>query len=161
MRKRLPVIRRAEPKQTLVCAALALLPMAFALVGVAVDERAHLGYSNWLSACRAAGPSLTAWLTLTLTLLPSAVIGLLAGALAVQLGGFLLRHRGCAAHSSLAPHSGCALGMAGGLLLCTLSLPVAVMLAAEALLAAAAAAVLFRHMRRKAYFGSHSYIRES
>ena len=139
----------------------ALVPMACALVGVAIDERTRLGYSNWLSACRAAGLSLNSWLTFTFTLLPSAVIGLLAGGLAVQLGGLLLRHRGCAAQSSLAAHGGCVLGMAGGLLLCTLSLPVPVMLIAEAALAGAGAAVLFRHMRRRAYIGGHSYIRES
>jgi hypothetical protein len=103
-----------------------------------------------VSACRAAGPELSSILTFTLELLPSAVIGALLGGLAVQGLGVLLRYRGCAARVSLAAHAGCTLGMAGGMLLCTLVTPSPALLIAEAMLAACAAAMLTWNMARKA-----------
>lgn len=118
--------------------------MALALTGAAFDEYAHLGYSTWLSACRAAGPSLGSLVRFTLELLPGAVIGMLAGGLLVLVSGVRHRKGGCAARTSLAAHGGCAAGMAGGLLLCMLPVPVPLMLIAEAALAAAAAVWLFR-----------------
>ena len=39
--------------RVLIPVALALVPMLLALLGVVIDERSHLGYSTWLSACRA------------------------------------------------------------------------------------------------------------
>ena len=59
------------------------------------------------------------------------------------LVGVVARQRGCAARTSLAAHAGCVVGMAAGLLLCTLALPVALALAGEVLLAAGVAAWLF------------------
>jgi hypothetical protein len=61
----------------------------------------------------------------------------------VLLVGILARRRGCAARTSLAAHAGCVVGMAAGLLLCTLALPLPLALACEVLLAAGAAAWLF------------------
>ena len=65
----------------------ALLPMTLALAGACIDERAHLGFSNWRSACRAAGLPLSSLLSFTLELLPTAVLGALVGGIAVQISG--------------------------------------------------------------------------
>jgi hypothetical protein len=130
------------------CAALALLPMAGALVGVAVDEWRHLGFSNWLSACRSAALSPASLVVFTFELLPSAIVGFLLAALAVQITGMLMRRVECVAEATLAAHSGCLFGMAAGLLLCTLVPPLPWMLAAEALLAALAAAFLFGRLQK-------------
>src|SRR5687768_10333696 len=119
--------------RTAACIGLALLPMAGALVGVAVDETLHLGYSNWLSACRAAGLSAASLIVFTLELLPTGVMGFLLTGLAVQACGILLRRDHCVARATLAAHAGCLLGMVAGLVLCTLSLPLPWMLGAEAL----------------------------
>ena len=137
-------------RMSLACALLALIPMTGALAGVAFDEYRHLGFSNWLSACRAAGTSPGSLVVFTLELLPSAVVGLLAGGLVVQSLGILLRRRGYAPNTALAAHGGCGLGMTAGLLLCTLAPPSAWMVAVEALLAALAAAWLFTRSRRHA-----------
>ena len=127
--------------------ALALVPMLLALLGVVLDERSHLGYSTWLSACRAAGPNFESLVVFTMELLPTAVMGMLVGVLFIQLAGVWFRHRSWGAPSALAAHAGCASGMAGGLLLCTLALPLPLMLGAEGLLAALTAAWLFRRIR--------------
>lgn len=87
--------------------ALALVPMLLALLGVAIDERNHLGYSAWF------------------------------------------RHHAWGVPSALAAHGGCVFGMAGGLLLCTLTLPLPLMLGAEGLLAALAAGWLFRRIHER------------
>lgn len=130
-----------------VCGALALLPMAFSLAGVAIDEHRHLGYSTWLSACRAAGPSLTSVARFTLELLPSAVIGMLAGGVVLLLIAVWQRRDKCAARAAIAAHSSCVMATSAGLLLCALALPMPLMLATEALLAASAAVWLFRRSR--------------
>lgn len=136
------------------CIGLALLPMACALVGVAIDEKLRLGYSTWLSACRTTGVSLVSVARFTLELLPLGVMGLLLGGLAVQLVGVGMRRVPGMLQASLAAHTGCVLGMAAGLLLCTLTLPLAWMLGAEAALAALAALAaiwLFRRIRKSPY----------
>jgi len=119
--------------------------MAAAAAGAWLDERHHLGFTNWRAACRASGLTLSSLLTFTVELLPSALIGALAGGLAVQAAGFVLRHRPCAAEASLSAHAGCLAGMALGLWLCTLPLSVPILLGVEAMLAVACAAWLFRH----------------
>ena len=116
---------------------LALLPMALALAGAFLDERAHLGYTTWRSACRAAGLSPASLATFTLELLPRAVIGALAGGVLVLIAGMLLRRRGHMAHCALAAHGGCLLAMALGLWLCTTALPLPWLLVTEGLLAMA------------------------
>ena len=130
-----------------VCGALALLPMAFALAGVAIDEHQHLGYSTWLSACRAAGPSLSSVARFTLELLPNAVIGMLAGGIVLLLIAAWQRRSSCATRAAIAAHSSCVMATAVGLLLCALALPIPLMLATESLLAASAAVWLFRLIR--------------
>jgi hypothetical protein len=124
---------------------LALLPMAVALAGVAFDQRDHLGFTLWSSACRSAGLTPASVMTFTLQLLPSAVIGALLGGLLVLCFGILLRRSGALADISLAAHVGCLIGMAVGMLLCMALLPPTLMLAVEPLLAATAAAWLWRH----------------
>ena len=99
----------------LVTAGLALLPMFLSVIGVAVDEMTHLGFTTWRAACRAAGLSLTSLAAFTLQLLPSAVIGALTGGLIVLVAGFTRRR---IAGGALAAHAGCALAMGPGLLLC-------------------------------------------
>jgi hypothetical protein len=74
-------------------------------------------------------------------LLPTAIVGVLAGGLALQAIGIVLRHRGHA-DLCLAAHTGCALTMPIGLALCALALPLPVMLVTDALLAFAAAWIL-------------------
>ena len=118
--------------------ALASLPLAGAVAGALYDEHDHLGFTNWRSACRATGLSLRSALTFSLQLLPTAIAGLLAGGLALQLIGFTLRNRG-QANTCLAAHAGCALTMPIGMALCAQSLPLPMMIAADVLLAAAAA----------------------
>jgi hypothetical protein len=117
--------------------------MLFALAGVAIDQRSHQGYSTWLSACREAGISAGSVLAFTLALLPTAIIGMLAGGAALLLFGVLMRGHPGGARLSLAAHAGCVMGMVAGLLLCTLALAPSLMLVAEALLAAGGAAWLF------------------
>jgi hypothetical protein len=124
--------------------------MSGALLGGYVDERTHQGYSTWLSACRAAGPSLQSLFTFTLQLLPGAVIGFLAGGLVLQGLGFLMRRRSCLPQAALAAHAGCMAAMVAGLYLCTLAVPLPWMLAADALLAAACAAWLYGRSRSRA-----------
>jgi hypothetical protein len=117
--------------------------MAFGVAGAWLDERSHLGFTTWQSACRAAGFAPRSLVVFTLELLPMAVIGALAGGLIVQLAGALSRGTRCGAQGALAAHAGCALGMMAGLALCALATPWPLALATEALLAMCAAAGLF------------------
>jgi hypothetical protein len=147
---------------------MALLPMMLALAGMAIDERSHLGYSSWISACVAAGFRPVASMTFAFELLPSAVIGMLTGGVLVLLAGIVRCRKAGAPSLALAAHGGCAIGMGAGLLLCTVSLPLPVMLVTEATLTLVAAAGFMRlgagrgwHMRSKAYFGAFAPQRES
>ena len=126
---------------------LAGISPACAVVGGIVDERAHLGFTNWRSACRASGVSLQSLTYFTLELLPTAVVGALLGGVLVLIGAFLSRHgRGSA--DCLAAHAGCAIAMPVGLVLCSLAMPVPLMLVAEVALAGLAAALLRNAARR-------------
>lgn len=123
-------------------AGLAAISPASAVIGGLIDERVHLGFTNWRSACRSSGISFTSLFNFTLELLPTAVIGALLGGLLVQLLAFAMRHHPRRAESCLVAHLGCAIAMPLGLLLCALALPVPLMLIAEIALAAAAASLL-------------------
>jgi hypothetical protein len=125
---------------------LSLVPMALAAAGAWFDERTHLGFTTWRTACRAAGFAPRSLAIFTLELLPVALAGALAGGLVVLLAGVLARRGDCPA-SALAAHGGCVLGMAVGLVLCVLAVPVPLVLALEGALAAAIAAWLFGHFR--------------
>jgi hypothetical protein len=106
----------------------------------------RLGFTTWQSACRSVGISPRSLLVFTVELLPTAVIGALAGGLLVQLGGVLARGRCRGAQSALAAHGGCVLGMLAGLVFCALGLSWPIAAAAEALLAMGLAAWLFGRM---------------
>jgi hypothetical protein len=130
--------------------AFAAMPLAGAIAGALHDERAHLGFTNWRSACRAAGLSVRSLIFFTQALLPTAIAGALAGGLVVLLMGFLFRQDRDAAHTCVAAHVGCAITMPLGLVLCTLSWPLAVMLVADVALAAAGAWLVLRFLRVRA-----------
>jgi len=121
----------------------AIVPL-FALAGGWLDERQHLGFTAWRSACRSAGLSLTALFTFTLELLPMAVLGALAGGAGLQIVGICLRHRKGVATASLAAHGACGLGMAVCLPLCALAFPLPWLLGGELFLTVLAAALLNR-----------------
>jgi len=123
-------------------AALALVPMALALVGLYLDERAHFGYSNWRSACRASGFDVAALVTFTIDLMPRAALGALLGVMLVQALGAVIWRAGGAPRAICAAHAGCALGMAAMLLLCAWLPSMPLMIAIEAPLAAGVAALL-------------------
>ena len=129
--------------------ALALLPMSFGAAGAWLDERQHLGFSTWLSACRAEGVSWASIASFTVQLLPAALVLALSGALLVQIFGLVQRARPQAARISLAAHGGCLIGMGVGLWLCARALPWRLALGAEALLAVAMAACLYRLLRHR------------
>lgn len=158
-------MRHQNPQRAV---ALAMVPMALAIAGAFVDEQLHQGYSTWRSACLAAGVSFPSLILFTVQLVPTAVLGALAGGLAVQLLGVWQRHRHGAACASLAAHGGCVVGMAGALVLCASAVSLPIMLAAEITLTAAGACLLFFvltpgkwQVRRKAYFGAWAPTRES
>jgi hypothetical protein len=125
-------------------AALSLVPMSATMAGAWFDERTHLGFSNWRSACRASGLSFTSWMSFTFDLLPYAMTGALFGIFALQFAAAALWYRVGGARAALAPHAGCALGMTVGLPLCALTSSVPAMLIAEALIAGGTAVLLCR-----------------
>jgi hypothetical protein len=118
---------------------LAAIPPAGAAFGGLIDERLHLGFSIWRSACRAAGFSVASVISFTLQLLPNAIAGALLGALLVQAIAFSTRHREGSVDVCLAAHAGCTIAMPAGLILCALAMPVLLMLLAETALAIVAA----------------------
>jgi len=124
-------------------ALLALLPMAFALGGGWIDERVHLGFSSWNSACRSQGLTFASLITFTVELLPNALLGALAGGVVLQLVGASLPGRD-AARATLAAHAGCAFAMAVGLLMCAWIPSIPLMLGVEGVLATGTALVLCR-----------------
>src|ERR1044072_2139489 len=132
------------PRHEWRAAALALVPMALALVGLYLDERAHFGYSNWRSACRGAGFDVAALVTFTIDLMPRAALGALLGVMLVQALGAALWREGGAARAICAAHAGCASGMSAMLLLCAWLPTVPLMIAVEILFAAGAAGLLDR-----------------
>ena len=148
-------------------AALAAVPMILGMGGALFDERAHLGVSTWRAACRAAGLTPLSLFTFTLQLLPTAILGVLAGGVAIQMVGVFGRHRPDMVSTAIAAHGGCALAMPVGLALCTLALPLPLLLGAEVLLAGTAAWILLvllqrrTQVRGRAYIDGFSHIRES
>jgi hypothetical protein len=130
---------------------LAWLPMALAVAGAWIDERAALGFTIWRSACRASGISLTSLATFTFELLPTAMVGALLGGLGVLAVG--ARARGPVADDALAAHAGCVVAMPAGLLLCASAWPWPLALAAETALGAivAVAAWWFMRIRKATY----------
>ncbi len=158
-------MRHQNPQRAV---ALAMVPMALAIAGAFIDEQLHQGYSTWRSACLAAGISFTSLIAFTVQLIPTAVLGALAGGLAVQVIGVWQRRRQGAACAALAAHGGCVVGMAGALVLCASAVSLPAMLAAEFTLTAAGAWLLFSvlapgawQVRSKAYFGAWAPSRES
>lgn len=132
----------------LVCI-LAALPSIGAFAGGWLDERAHLGFTNWRSACRATGLSPRSLIHFTQELLPAAIAGVLLGGLVVLGVGIYYRSRHGLARACTAAHLGCALAMPLGLILCTLSLPVGAMLAADVAIASATAVLALRLFARR------------
>jgi hypothetical protein len=138
MRKLRVILRHAAARP--ITALLAIVPMAFALVGAWWDEHTHLGFTTWLSACRGAGVRFASVLDFSLQLLPFAVLGVLAGGLLLLIVAFAGRHRATGvAHCILPAHAGCALAMVPGLLLCASGVAWPLALGAELALAATAA----------------------
>jgi hypothetical protein len=103
----------------------------FALAGGWLDERDHLGFTTWRSACRTAGLSMGSLFDFTLELLPTAVIGALCGGLVMQLLALSRGRHVCDAQEILATHAGCALTMPAGLVLCAMAWPLHWMLLAD------------------------------
>ena len=120
-------------------AVLAAIAPGSAWIGGSIDERHHLGFTTWRSACRASGISVASLFHFTLELLPNAVIGALSGAFVVQALAFSLRHKPGGINICFAAHFGCAAAMPLGLLLCALAMPMPLTLIAEVALAVAAA----------------------
>jgi hypothetical protein len=117
----------------------ASLPMVGAAIGATFDERHHLGFTTWRTACRTAGLRIPTLVDFTFQLLPMAVIGLLLGGLAVLAAGALARDRH--ARLCVAAHAGCAVTLPLALILCAF-LPPALMLAIDTALATLAAFVM-------------------
>ncbi len=131
-------------------AALALVPMVFAAAGAWIDERTHLGFSNWRSACRAAGLSPQSLIAFTFDLLPAALIGALLGMMALQFSAAVFWFRAGGARMTLAAHAGCLLGMTAGLLLCSALPSLSLMWLAEMATTVAASALLCHWPARRA-----------
>jgi len=143
--------RSASFTQSAKLMVFASLPLAGAIAGALIDESDHLGFTNWRSACRAAGFSFRSVVTFSFELLPTAIVGLLAGGLALLASGFVLRHRDRPS-LCLAAHAGCALTMPIGMSLCAFALPLPAMLAIDVLLAFAAAWIVHRIFIRSATY---------
>jgi hypothetical protein len=128
---------------------LGALPLASTSVGAFIDERGHLGFTNWRSACRAAGFSPGAVMNFSLELLPTAIVGLLAGGLALLAIGIALRRHDEEARLCFAAHAGCAATMPVGMAFCALALPLYSMVLADVLLALAGATVVYSLVARR------------
>ena len=85
----------------------------------------------------------------TRELLPSAIVGLLAGALLIVVAGILARRDSRAAQSCLAAHLGCAAAMLLMLPVCALALPPAISLLTDVLLGALATVFALRLVTRR------------
>ena len=131
-------------------AALAMMPMAFAAVGAWLDERTHLGFTNWRSACRAAGFRLESLLVFTVDLLPAALIGALLGGVLLHFSAAVVWFQPGGARITLAAHAACLLGMTSALLLCSVLPSLTLMLLAEVAVTCIAAALLCRWRARPA-----------
>jgi hypothetical protein len=128
---------------------LCLLPTLGGVVGALIDERRHLGFTNWRAACRAAGPSLQSFIVFTRELLPSAIVAMLAGAFLVVLIGIVARRADGAARTCFAAHLGCFLSLPLMLATCMIAPAPAVMLFADVAFAALAAILVLRVISRR------------
>ena len=128
---------------------LCLLPTLGGVVGALIDERRHLGFTNWRAACRAAGPSLQSFIVFTRELLPSAIVAMLAGAFLVVLIGIFARRADGAARTCFAAHLGCFLSLPLMLATCMIAPAPAVMLFADVAFAALAAILVLRVISRR------------
>src|SRR3954466_1670809 len=122
---------------------LVLLPLAGALLGALVEEHEHLGFTTWRSVCSATGYSFISMVTFAFELLPLAVIGMLAGGIAVQAIAFAPGRRAGHMQRCVAAHAACGLSMPAGFFLCALALPVPLMLLADALISLAVASLIY------------------
>ena len=129
-------------------ASLLVHPSLGGLAGAFVDEQRNLGFTNWRAACRAAGPSLKSFVVFTRELLPSAIVGMLAGALLVALIGIRAR-RADTVHGCLAAHVGCFAAMPAMLLVCAFAPTPAVMFVADLAFAAFFALLILRAISRR------------
>ena len=126
---------------------LSAIPSIGAFAGGWLDERSHLGFTIWRTACRAAGLAPASLLHFTLELLPTMIVGTLLGGLVLVGLGLGLRRRRDVAHACAAAHIGCALVMPLAFLLCALALPTGAMFVLDVALAAGAAALVLRLVR--------------
>lgn len=127
---------------------LVVLPSLGGLSGAFVDEQRNLGFTSWRAACRAAGPSLQSFVVFTRELLPSAIVGMLAGALLVALIGICAR-RADTVQGCLAAHVGCFAAMPAMLVVCAFAPTPAVMLVADLAIAALFALLILRLIARR------------
>jgi hypothetical protein len=130
-------------------ALLAFLPSVGAAIGAWADESARLGFSTWRSACRAGGVSLGSVIQFTWQLLPNAIVGTLLGGFVVMCLGYCWRNH-AQAEECVAAHAGCVVAMPLGLVFCALAPPVFLMPVVDAMLAAAAALLIWKRLRPKA-----------
>ena len=121
---------------------LAAIVPWLAAVGAMLDEADHLGFTNWQSACRAAGPSFGSLLYFTWELLPATLIGALSGGIILQLLAFRLRREPGHAAACVSVHLACILTLPITLLICALAWPVPAMLLADIALAVGVALLL-------------------
>jgi hypothetical protein len=126
---------------------LGTIPMALGVAGAVFDELTRLGFSTWRTACREAGATLVSLVNFTIQLMPTAVAGVLAGGLLVLIAG-AIRHDRHGRSAALAAHGGCVAGIAAGLPLCVLPLPLPLVLGVETLLTAAGALILSALLQR-------------
>jgi hypothetical protein len=125
-------------------AALAVVPMSFAIAGAMLDEYWHQGFTVWRSACRSTGLTLVSLISFTFELLPMALAGMLFGVLLLQFMVAALWYRPHGARVAFSAHAGCMLGMVAGLWLCLAVPSTTLMLASEAAVAAVVAGLLCR-----------------
>lgn len=126
---------------------LAAIPSIGAFAGGWLDERSHLGFTTWRTACRATGLAPASLLHFTLELLPTMIVGTLIGGLVLVGFGLVRRRRRHVAHACAAAHIGCALVMPLAFVLCAFALPTGAMFAMDVALAACAAALVLRFVR--------------
>jgi hypothetical protein len=143
------LLRGASVSGRLLAFLLAAIPSLGAFAGGWLDERLHLGFTNWRSACRASGLSARSLLHFTLELLPLAVAGMLLGGVVLLSLGIFLRLRPNVARVCTAAHLGCAFVMPLSLILCATTLPLGVMFAIDLALAAGVAAFVLRDLPRR------------
>ncbi len=115
--------------------------MLGAVAGGWVDQVHHLGFTTWRAACRTSGLRFASLVDFTVQLLPTAILGLLLGGLALLAWGSFARDRNPGPY--LAAHAGCALTLPLALLLCASALPLPVMLLADLTIAVLAAMLLW------------------